>query len=387
MVEETLRVLSDILCSYRKKSDIPVVAITGSTGKTTTKEMVVSMLEQKFCVLKSEENFNDEGGILLTFFKLSSNHQVAVLEIAAKAPGKIKKLAEILLPTVVVITNVGPSHLEFLGSIEGVAAEKATLINFARCVILNADDPLVSKMRRMAKGKVFTFGVKNSADVTAKDIALDEIGRPSFSLSIRDENVRVKLSSLGKHNISNALAAACVGVEFNLNLEQIKAGLESYAHSHWRMECLTVDNILVINDVYNSNPMSLKSSVDFVSGLKQCGRKIAVIGDMHELGVYSAEFHKESGQVIARSTINLIVTVGNLAAKIAEGAIEGGMDRDNVFICKSNAEAIKRLRVILKEGDIILVKGARLMRMEEIINELTDVTQYLQTPITIWDRC
>ena len=373
LVEDTMQALGDIAGAYRSMFNIPLIGLTGSNGKTTTKDMTALVLSQKYNVLKSEGNFNNFIGVPLMLFRLSRAHEIAVIEMGTGAPGEMARLVEIAQPDVGVVTNVSATHLEFLGSIDGVAAEKGVLARAASSGVLNADDPRVAKMRDGMNGKTILYGLADtgSTNVLGVDVAQDRDGRPEFTLVTASGKARIHLQSLGRHNIYNSLAAASVGILFGVELDDIKKALESYSGTCMRMQKVTVNGVTIIDDTYNSNPLSLRAAVDFLLSVESDGKRIAVIGDMLELGELSDKLHREAGRFIADSSIDELVTVGDKAAKAAEAALEAGMIEDKVCICETNEQASTRLREILSEGDMALIKGSRGMKMEEIIRSLS----------------
>ncbi len=374
LVGDTLQALGDIARLYRKMFHIPLVGITGSNGKTTTKDMTASVLSRKYQVLRNEGNLNNAIGVPMTLFRLSQAHEIAVIEMGTGSPGEMSHLVEVAQPDVAVVTNIGPTHLEFFGSVDAVATEKGFLVQAAGSAVLNADDPRALRMRDLVHGKTVLFGLERDRltenDCLAADISQDQYGRPEFTLVTGQRRIRVHLPSLGRHNIYNALAAASVGILFNVQLDAIKNGLELYEGASMRMQEVILDGVRIIDDTYNSNPVSLKAAVDFLSRLECDGRRIAVIGDMLELGEHSDELHREAGSVIAGSRISALVTVGDKASRTAEGALSDGLSGDSVFICGSNSEAVERLRKIMGSGDVVLIKGSRGMKMEEIVESL-----------------
>jgi UDP-N-acetylmuramoyl-tripeptide--D-alanyl-D-alanine ligase len=374
LVDDTLQALGDIARLYRKMFDIPLVGITGSNGKTTTKDMAASVLSSKYQVLKNEGNLNNAIGVPMTLFRLSQAHEIAIIEMGTGSPGEMSHLVEIAQPDVAVVTNIGPTHLEFFGSVDAVAIEKGLLVQAASSAVLNADDPRAVRMRDLVNGRVVLFGLEKARltgdHVLAADIGQGQYGRPEFTLVTSQESIRVHLPSLGKHNIYNALAAASVGILFNIPLDGIKNGLELYEGTSMRMQEVILDGVRIIDDTYNSNPVSLRAAVDFLSQLECDGKRIAVIGDMLELGEQSDELHREAGSFIASSRVSTLVTVGDKASRIAEGALSDGFSGDSVFICGSNSEAAESLRKIMGSGDIVLIKGSRGMKMEEIVESL-----------------
>ena len=376
IVKDTTLALGDIAKYYRDRFNIPFIGITGSNGKTTTKDMASAVLSGKFNVIKSEGNLNNTIGLPLTLFRLSSDHQIAVLEMGISIPGEMSQLVRIAQPNVGVVTNISSTHLEFLGSIEGVAREKQKLVEFSKTAVLNADDPLVAEMSDVVKGDVVFYGIEKPSDVMASEVILDQDGRPEFTVSVKNPIIaqeRIKLPSIGQHNIYNALAGIAVGVIFGIEIDIIKSSLEAYHPMSMRMQRLIIDGVTVINDTYNSNPTSMKMAVDFLKGLESDGRKILVVGDMLELGDQSDELHDSIGKYIGESdTVKTLVTVGKKASIIAESTIKSGISKDIVIVCEDNSEASNHLRKLLKSGDIVLIKGSRGMKMEGIVKSLQE---------------
>ncbi len=369
-VADTLQALGDIAGLYRNGFDVSVVGITGSNGKTTTKDMTASVLARKYSVLKNEGNLNNAIGVPLTLFRLSRTCEVAVIEMGTGAPGEMSRLVEIAQPDVAVVTNVGLTHQEFFGSVDAVASEKEILARAASSAVLNADDPRVAKMQDAVNGKVISFGLENDPTVLADAIGQDDDGKMEFDLVVGEEKVRVHLPSLGRHNVYNALAAASVGRLFHIDLPEIKKGLEAYQGTYMRTQKVVIDGVTIVDDTYNSNPASLRAAVDLLSTMECDGKRIAVVGDMLELGERSDELHREMGCFIAERLIQGLVTVGDRAAEIAEGALGAGITEDRVVICETNRQAIAYLSKTLRAGDVALIKGSRGMKMEEIVEAL-----------------
>ena len=366
-VDDTLQALGDIATHYRRKFDIPVIAVTGSNGKTTTKDMVASVLSQRFSALKSEGSFNNLIGVPLTLFQLSAEHQVAVLELGISIPGEMRRLSQIAQPNFGVITNIGPTHLEFLKSLEGVAREKGVLLERVRHAVLNADDKMTGKLIERVCGEIITFGESADANVKADKIQLDEEGRAEFSLVVYgNDKGRIILPSLGIHNVSNALAASSVGILMGLDFGEIKNGLANYQQTKMRMQTVTINHTRFINDAYNSNPVSLKAAIDFFSNLICAGKKIAILADMLELGEDSEEMHQQAGKYIPAGKIDVLITVGDKAAQIAKAA-ENSIPQYNIFVCATNDEAAERLREVVEPEDTVLLKGSRGMKLEEVM--------------------
>jgi UDP-N-acetylmuramoyl-tripeptide--D-alanyl-D-alanine ligase len=374
MVKDTTHALGDIAKDYRKRFNIPIIGVTGSNGKTTTKDMIYEVLSSENKVLKSEGNFNNTIGLPLTLFRLSNTHEIAVVEMGINLPGEMARLVEIAEPNVAVITNISPTHLEFLGSVEGVAKEKSILAESASWVMLNKDDPYVAKMGKRIKGRIFYYGIDKSANISAKDIKLNDEGRAEFTLLINKKRFeRIKLSILGKHNVYNALRAIAVGILYDVSPDNIKKAVESYQPMSMRMQRMVINDITIINDTYNSNPMSMKAAIDLLASLKCDGKKVLVVGDMLELGEYSDRFHNEIGDYIAKSgSAEILITMGEKAVKIAESAISSGLKKDQVIVCQNNSEVAENLSKILNQGDIALIKGSRGMKMEQIVKVIEE---------------
>ncbi len=366
-VSDTLVALGDIANCHRRKFNLPIVAITGSNGKTTTKDITSAVLAQRFSVFKSEKSYNNQIGIPTRLMQLNEGDEIAVLEIGTSWPGEIERLSQITAPTIGVITNIGPAHLELLGSIEGVAEEKGALLTHVEHAILNADDPMTPTLARRVCGQVTTFGWQNEADVSAGGIEIDSFGKPTFTLKIDGNEVeRVRLPCLGKHNIYNALAAASVGLWAGLTPTEACTGLERFQPADMRMQPIVYNDLRIINDAYNSNPESLKSALTFLSDIETTGKRIAILGDMLELGEHSYALHLKTGQAIP-TNINLLITVGPHSTAIADGA-EGIVE--SVISCDTPRQAAQQLTKYAQPGDAVLIKGSRGVKLEQVLEEL-----------------
>ena len=370
-VNDTLVALGDIANCHRRKFDLPIIAITGSNGKTTTKDITSCVLAQRFSVFKSEKSYNNQIGIPSRLVQLSTADEIAVLEIGTSWPGEIERLSQITAPTVGVITNIGPAHLELLGSIEGVAEEKGALLTHVEHALLNADDPMTPRLAGRVCGQITTFGWQNDAEVSAGEIEIDGFGKPAFTLTIGGKEIdRVHLPCLGKHNIYNALAAAGVGIWAGLTPTEICTGLERFQPADMRMQPIVHNDLRIINDAYNSNPESLKSALAFLSDIKITGKRIALLGDMLELGEHSHTLHLETGRTIP-TNINLLITVGPHSRAIADGA-EGIVE--SIISCDTPKQASQELTQYAQPGDAVLIKGSRGVKLEQVLGELMDET-------------
>ena len=366
-VKDTLIALGDMANCHRRKFNLPIIAITGSNGKTTTKDMTAAVLSQARSVFKSEKNYNNQIGISLRLLQLTEADEIAAIEIGTNSPGEIERLSRIVEPTVGVITNIGSTHLELLGSIAGVAKEKGALLEYAEHAILNANDPMTPTLMQRARGRITTFGWGTEADISAQKIKVDSSGKPSFTLRIDGRDTkRIHLPCLGKHNISNALAAASSGVWAGLTSDEIRVGLENYQPADMRMQPVEHNGLHIINDAYNSNPDSLKHALDFLSNVETAGKRIAMLGDMLELGEQSLSLHLQAGRNIP-TNLSLLIAVGAHSREIARGA-EGRVQ--SIASCDTPKEAAQQLRAYAQPGDIILIKGSRGMQLEQILEEL-----------------
>ncbi len=370
-VEDTLLSLQEMSAAHRKKFSIPFVGITGSNGKTTTKEMLASILRQKGPVLKNEGNLNNHIGVPLTLMGLNTSHRSAVVEMGMSGPGEIKMLTRLVMPTVGVITNIGPAHLEFLGSVDMIVEAKGELLESMEpngIAVLNADDRYFEALRSKFTGNLVTFGIEKDADVTAADIRQDK-KFTDFSIRSGDATIRVRLEAVGRHNVYNALAASAAALAVGMPIESVKYGLEDFAPVAMRSELKEIKGRLVLEDCYNANPQSMEAALETLASLRQGRKIIAVLGDMLELGKASPDAHRAIGRTTARLGVDLLITVGTLSKFIGDGARYAGMSSDRTVEAGSNAEAAALLRERSQNGDAILIKGSRAMKMEEILEE------------------
>lgn len=370
VVDDTKSSLGKVAKWYREKFALKTVAITGTNGKTTTKDMVAKVLEGKYSVLKSPKSYNNLVGIPLTLFQLTPEIEVLVVELGTTDLGQIGVLTEIVSPDIGVVTNIGPAHLESMRSLERIAKAKFELldgINLEGVAILNIDDKIISEKIQKNKLKAITFGIRNRADYFAKDVRFSERGWVSFTLN----DFRIDLKLLGEHNVYNALAAFAVGERLGLKKEDIKTALEKYTPSEFRMELVEIGKIRVINDSYNANPVSVKFALETLKRMENKGRKIALLGDMLELGEKSKHFHREIGKLIPQSDIDLLLTFGNLSEFIAQSAKDSNMNKTKILSFSDRGEVISYLSKNLCDGDLLLVKGSRKMELEKVVDALS----------------
>ena len=367
VVKDTIRALADIAAYHRKKFNIPVVGVTGSNGKTTTKDMAAWILEKKFKVLKNPGTQNNQIGLPMTLLKLNKNFDIAVLEMGTNHFGEIGYLARVAKPNIGIINNIGPAHLEFLKNLAGVYREKYSLIKnlaFPSIAILNLDDRFLIRNIRDKDKFVIGFGINHNADYRASGIKRTKNGI-EFLVNSR---CAIKLKSVGVNNIYNALPAISVARLLGMDYNMIAERLEDFEFPAGRLTLIKKDKINFIDDTYNSNPASLGQALDALHNIKTKGRKIFIMGDMLELGRSKENIHRLAGRGIAR-VADVLITVGSLTRLAAVEANKAGLDINSIFNCDSCEEAKELLfnRIIPKKDDIILVKGSRLMQMEKII--------------------
>jgi UDP-N-acetylmuramoyl-tripeptide--D-alanyl-D-alanine ligase len=368
-VEDTLFSLQEMALMHRKKFTVPLIAVTGTNGKTTTKEMLASILLQRGPVLKNEGNLNNHIGVPLTLLKLEARHKAAIIEMGMSGLGEIETLARLALPSVGVITNIGPAHLQFLGSMDRVAQAKGELLQTMRSdgtAVLNADDRYFTALRNKYSGRVLSFGIDGPADVQARDI-VQARGLTDLALHADGRSVLVRLRTVGRHNVYNALAAAAAALATGLPLETVKFGLEEFRPVAMRSELKVLNGRTVLADYYNANPASMKAALETLASLTGGKRAVAVLGDMLELGDAEVEAHRETGRTVFRLGIDLLICVGPLARHIAEGAVAAGMARNRVFEAETTARAAEILREHSRSDDTVLVKGSRGMKMERVL--------------------
>ena len=378
-VADTLRALGD-LAHYRRQKYAPkVLAITGSNGKTTTKEMLFAIFQEASLngtrlrgkVLKTAGNFNNLIGLPLTLLRLSKKHRVAVLELGTNRPGEIKRLAEIAAPDLGTITSVAAAHLEGLSSLAGVAKEKGALfqsIDGSGTITVNLQDPWVVRLASKFRGKKITYGaggyVRAESDVR---LSADE---SRFTLRVGAQRCRIRLRFVGQHNISNALGAAAMAHGLGVGLSAIQRGLQKVKPYEMRMEVQRWRGVGFINDAYNANPASMQAAVSTLAGMPASGDRVAVLGDMFELGKQSQRQHLRFGAQVASAGIDRVYLLGEHAVDVQRGALHAGMPAQRIIIGRNHAEISRLLRRHLKKGDWLLVKGSRGMKMETIVRQL-----------------
>ncbi len=373
---DTLKALGDLAAAHRRSFGIPVVAITGSTGKTTTKEMLKAILLMHFgdSVLATQGNFNNLIGLPITALRLNAKHKVAVLEMGMSMRGEIHRLTEIAMPDVGVITNISKVHMEKLPSIVAVAEAKGELLNqlgAEKSAVLNADDPRIVAMSKNRSFDVKTFGVDNPANARATDIVVRGFEGISFKLHFDEVCVaEIALSCVGRHNVLNALAAAQCARMLGVPTSAIVKGIQSFRPAAMRCRILDILRVKVLDDTYNASPKSMDAALATIKDLAPGGRQIVVVGDMKELGAESVAAHRRLGRHIAKNEADYLFAIGEYAKDVVAGALEEKMPANRVIVSENHMEIVEILRDFVERGDIVLVKGSRSMRMELIVRGL-----------------
>ena len=372
-VVDPLTALGRLAAWWRRKFPVPCIAITGSSGKSTTKEMAAKILEDRFPVLANEENFNTEIGVPLTLFRLNSDHRALVQELGMRGRGQIALLASLIEPKVGVITNVGTAHVGILGSREAILEAKLEL---SRCLapggtlVVAGDDPTLRKRAMEGAAAVVTFGLKSHNDLHATDVVPDGPAM-RFNMHFATETAQVRLPLAGTHNVLNALAATAATIQLGVGLAEAAASLGALRPLRMRCQPIqTAAGITILNDSYNANPESTQAALQMLSLWPAEGERIAVLGDMLELGDYAREAHSRIGAEAARLGVNLIVAVGEFAQAVVEGARKTEGYQGKAHLCRTKQEAKKFLLRQVRPGAAVLVKGSRMTGMEEMVEAL-----------------
>lgn len=364
LVDDTRKALGDLARYYLKKTGVPVVAITGSTGKTTTKEIVSSVLSQKYNVHKTDKNYNNDIGVPLTVFGIKPEHQVAVIEMGMNHFGEISYLSSIANPHIALITNIGSSHIENLGSREGILKAKCEIFEHMDPYgvrILNNDDDMLSALDM----KAVRYGFDKNNDIWADGI--ETMGLEGIKCNIHCEKgeFRVTIPVPGRHMVSNAMAATAAGIAMGLEPEQIQKGIEKFSSAPMRMDIIKAAKYNIINDVYNANPVSVKAAMDVLGQAE--GAKVCIVGDMLELGSYAPELHKEVGEYGASKGFDMIICIGDISKHTYEGALE---KTNKAVYFPTKEDFYKKAPEFVPQGATVLVKASRGMHFEDIVEFL-----------------
>ena len=374
-VKDTLSALQDWSKHYKDKFKTFNICVTGSNGKTTTKEIIAHILSQEFPLLKTSGNYNNEIGIPLTLLQLDKSHKLLVAEMGMRGLGEIKILTNFIPPDLAVITNVGEAHIGLLGSKNNIFKAKTELLQSLDkegITILNRDDPYFFKMSKIVKDKkLYTFGIENKSDIMACNVRMESDKGMRFTLEVQNGKSReIYFPLLGRHNVYNALAASAAAFALGTELDLIERGLSSFKPLNLHMQLSNFNKgIKILNDSYNASPLSVKSALETLAEVAQNNRKIAILGDMLELGEKTDFYHREIGKEVAKLSIDILITVGQRGKMIAQSSKEEGMAKERVFSFEKNEKMnlAKKLLSLTKPGDFILLKGSREMKMEEIL--------------------
>jgi len=378
-VQDTLTTLHKLATNYRRlmPPTTRIISISGACGKTTTKEMVASVLSERFSVFKTVANQNNHIGTPLTLLSGTGDHDYGVVELGSNHPGEMSVLAEMVHPDIAAVTNIGLAHVEFLGDEAGVAQEEGTPledlpVNGDGLAVLNVDDPWFDQLRLPTRAAVVTVGSQKFADIRASEIEINGAVRFRLSIAKKRDDVIIRLRTVGKHMVYNALQAAAIGYMQGLELDEIREGLESVSYPAMRMQQVDVDGIRFLNDCYNATVPSMKAALESLDCVPCEGKKIAVLGDMLELGAFEQQSHREMGLLAANVGLDRLVTVGSSARWIAEGAMEAGLSVSHIQTVDDVQQVIHSLRGALKEGDLVLLKGSRQLRLETVLDGLRE---------------
>ena len=378
LVDDSLLALKDIASWYRMQLDIPIVAITGSVGKTSSKEFVSSVLSQKFSVLKTQGNYNNEIGLPLTILQIRKDHEIAVLEMGINDFGEMHRLSKIAKPDYCLITNIGECHLEKLGSRQGVLKAKSEIFDFMGedgVTILNGDDDLLSTIKNVKDKTPIRYGFSKANSVYADKIISNGLLGSTCDIHIGNKLITVNIPMPGNHMILNALAAASIGMVLGLSNKEITLGIEQIKPVSGRNNIIKLKKYTVIDDCYNANPVSMKAAIDLL--LMANTRKVAILGDMGELGQEEDELNKEIGIYAANKNVNIIICVGKLSSYMYDGAKEVlGNNQDRLFYFKTKEDLLKMLPDILEPGDTILIKASHFMAFDRLVKAIENDTFY-----------
>lgn len=371
LVKSSLEAVKGIAEFYRQQLDIKVVGITGSVGKTSTKEMIASVLSEKYKVLKTLGNFNNELGLPLTVFRLRDEHEIAVLEMGINHFGEMHRLSKVARPDICVITNIGQCHLEYLGDRDGVLRAKSEIFDFLAPdgkIILNGDDDKLAAVKSVRGITPCFFGTASDRAIRADHIESLGLKGVKCRIYVGEDSFDVTIPIPGYHMVLNALAATAVGISMGMTPEEIKRGIEKLEALGGRFKIIEKHGILVVDDCYNANPVSMKASLGALNDA--IGRKVAILGDMGELGEKKEEFHAQVGAYAGSLDIQLCICVGELCSYLADAARSVNPNME-IYVFSELEEALKELPSLIRQGDNVLVKASHAMHFERIVNALT----------------
>ena len=369
-VEDTQIAVGNIAKYYKEKFDIPYIGVTGSVGKTTTRDMIYATVSSRFNTLKNEGNLNNHFGVPLTLFNLDESYECAVIEMGMSNFKEIEYLANIVNPKIGVISNIGLSHIENLGSQEGILEAKmeiATNFNESNTLVVNGDDKFLATLKeKNLNYSLKTFGFNKNNDIYCESYEMNEEDL-TFTCYIDGKKEEIFIPTVGEHNIYNAMAAILVGKELNISLDDIKNGLKNFKATKMRLDIIKNNKMTIINDAYNASPDSMEAALKILGRYKN--RKVAILGDMFEMGEHSEYGHRLVGKYAIDNT-DLLVAIGKDAIFMCDEAKSLGFDESNIYYFNTKEEAIENIDTIIKEDDVVLVKASRGMQLEKIVEYL-----------------
>lgn len=369
-VKDTELALGMIAKYYKEKFDIPYIGVTGSVGKTTTRDMIYAAVSSKFNTLKNQGNLNNHFGVPLTLFNLDDSYECAVIEMGMSGFNEIEYLANIVNPRIGVISNIGLSHIENLGSQENILKAKMEITaNFesSNILIVNGDDKFLSTLKDKNHNFILkTFGFNKDNDIYCESYEMDE-EETKFICNINGVKEEIFIPIVGEHNIYNAMSAILVGMSLNLTIDEIKDGLKNFTATKMRLDIVKTDKMTIINDTYNASPDSMNAALKILTRYKE--RRVAILGDMFEMGEVSEYGHRIVGKEASKS-VDILITIGKDSEFISDEAKDNGLEEKYIYHFESKEEAIKKIDDIIKEKDVVLVKASRGMKLEEIVEYL-----------------
>ena len=373
VVSDTLEALAKFAAEYRKLFDIPIVAVTGSVGKTSTKEMIATILSARYNVHKSKGNFNNEIGLPLSVLELDDMHEVAVFEMGMRGFDQINLLSKIVKPQIAIITNIGISHIEKLGSRQNILKAKLEILEGLHedgVVILNGDDELLSGLKGLLRFKTLFYGINEDLNIWAYDLISKGESGVEFHVKTPKSDMSLFIAAPGIHNVHNALAGIAVAQTLNMSENEIKKGLEGLTGTEMRLSIEDKNGIKYINDSYNAAPDSVMAAIDVLCEIAGKSRKWAVLGDMLELGDWAEEAHKKIGRLISQLGIEYMVGIGSLAKWYIEGIQEDPHSQTVAKLFDKMSNAKPYIQALMQKGDVILFKGSRIMKLDVLVDEL-----------------
>ena len=376
LVDDNKIAIQKIASYKRSLYDVPVIGITGSVGKTSTKDIIASVMSKKYNVLKTLGNYNNQIGLPLTILR-AKDENAMVVEMGMNMLGEIHNLTQIAKPTVCVITNVGTAHIGNLGSRENILKAKLEILDGLQqggTLVINNDNDMLHNWYEKNNCKdfnVITYGIENKSDIMPYDIVLSENGS-TYKIDVNGKTYNVNVSVGGEHFVLNSLCAIAIGRLFNIDMVDILSGIANFELTKRRMQVeKNKEGITIINDCYNANYDSMKAALEYL-GKINANKKIAVLGDMLELGEFSTALHEKVGEEVAKNNIDILITVGNLSKQIANKAVEKGMNSSNVLICNNNNEAVELIKKLASKGDAVLLKASNSLNFQEIFAGICD---------------